>query len=245
MGAPKVTTVGGGSAKPTADAFNTFLLEQLQGGGFQGMMSGQNNPSPLSFNTQIDDSNPMFAALQNQMNQQRTLDVGNLRERFSGPGARGTPGAFAESSYLAQANPANVLAMGQLASGMRSDNRADQQAQGQYDLGRMGLDQNIMQMLMGAFQQSNSLGTPQAQTIMQPGGFSQFLGGLAGLAPFALAPFTGGASLGLPGMFGGGGGAKPGIGSKDGSSPNGSGPMQNPMGYGAGQFGLGFPMLPR
>ena len=207
MGAPKISSAGGGNAKPVADQFNNYLLNQLSTGGFQGRMSGQNNPSPLSFNTGMDiNSDPQMMAMQQMLNQQQGFNVANLRERFAGPGSRGTPGGFAEASYLSQAAPQNILAMGQLASGIRGDNRADLAAQGQYDLTRMGLDQNVMQMLMGAMQQSNALGTPQAQNFARPSDFSQIMGGVAGLAPFALAPFTGGASLGLAGMMGGMGG---------------------------------------
>jgi hypothetical protein len=202
MGAPKMRTAGGGGAKPVADSFNNFLLESLNSGGFSGMMSGQNNPSPLSFNTSVDMNNPQFAAMNQMLQQQQTQNIAGLRERFGGPAGRGTPGAFAEGNYLAQANPQNVLAMGQLADSIRGQNRADFQAQGQYDLGRMGLEQNNMEMMMRALMQAQGLGTPQAQNYMQPSGFSQTLGAIGSLAPYALAPFTGGASLGLPGMMG-------------------------------------------
>lgn len=201
MGAPKVKTIGGGSAAPTADAFNKYLLESLNSGAFSGMMSGQNNPSPLSFNTQVDMSNPQFAAMNQMLQQQQTQNVAGLRERFGGASARGTPGAFAEASYLSQANPQNILAMGQLANQIRGANLADLQAQGQYDIGRMGIQQNQMEMMMRAMMQAQGLGTPQAQVAMQPSGFSQALGAIGTLAPYALAPFTGGASLGIPGMM--------------------------------------------
>jgi hypothetical protein len=208
MGAPKIKTAGGGGAKPTADAFNNFLLEQIQSGQLGGMMSGQNNPSPLSFNTQQGiESNPMFAALGQMQQNQRGQDLAGLNERFAGPAGRGSVGAIAQGNYLAQANPANVLAMGQLSESLRGQNRADLTAQGQYDISRMGLDQNNLQMLMQALNTSNQLGTPQAQTFMQPSGFSQALGAVSSLAPYALAPFTGGASLGIPGMMGMMGGA--------------------------------------
>lgn len=242
MGAPKIKTAGGGGAKPTADAFNNYLLEQINNGTLGGMMNGQNNPSPLSFNTQQGiESNPMFAALGQMQQNQRGQDLAGLNERFSGPAGRGTVGAVAQGNYLAQANPANTLAMGQLASGIRGDNRADLQAQGQYDLSRMGLDQNNMQMLMQAMMQANSLGTPQAQTFMQPSGFSQVLGGLAGLAPYALAPFTGGASLGIPGMMGAAGAGM--IANKIGGGGGGAigGNGQNMFGF-AGMPGM--PMMP-
>lgn len=203
MGAPKVSTIGGGGAKPVADGFNTFLLNQLNSGTLGGMMNGQNNPSPLSFNTQnVDMNNPQFAALTQMQNNQRQMDMATLMQNFSGPSGRGTPGAFAQASYMAQANPANVLAQGQLLNSFRDQSRADTQAQGQYDLSRMGIDQNVLGMLMGAFQQAQGIGTPQAQNAIRPSGFNQVLGGIAGLAPYALAPFTGGASLGIPGMFG-------------------------------------------
>lgn len=195
-------TVGGGSAKPVADSFNRFLLDQLQTGNLSQMFSGQNQPERLDFNTSADMNNPQFAAMQNFLQQQQTQNLSGLRERFQGPQSRGTPGAFAESSYLSQAAPQNVLAMGQLADSIRGQNRADLSMQGQYDLGRMGIDQNTMQMLMQGMMQSNQLGTPQAQMVQKPSDFSQILGAASSIAPFALAPFTGGASLGLAGMFG-------------------------------------------
>jgi hypothetical protein len=204
---PKMKTAGGGGARPVADAFNQYLLSQLNqagGSGFQGMMSGQNNPSPLSFNTQVDMNDPQFAAMNQMLMQQQQQGLAGLNERFTGPNSRGTPGAFANASFLAQSGPQNILAMGNLADQIRNQNRADLGMQWQDQIARMQMDQNRMNMMMNAFQQSNTLGTPQAQTYMQPGGGSQILQGLAGIAPFALAPFTGGASLGL-GMFGGGG----------------------------------------
>jgi hypothetical protein len=242
MGAPKIKTAGGGGAKPTADAFNNFLLEQIQSGQLGGMMNGQNNPSPLSFNTQQGiESNPMFAALGQMQQNQRGQDLAGLNERFAGPSGRGSVGAIAQGNYLAQANPANVLAMGQLSESLRGQNRADLQAQGQYDLSRMGLDQNNLQMLMQAMGQANQLGTPQAQTYMQPSGFSQALGAVSSLAPYALAPFTGGASLGIPGMMGAAAGGMMAnkMGGMGGGAIGGNG--QNMFGFGGMP---GMPMMP-
>ncbi len=61
---------------------------------------------------------------------------------------------------------------------------------------------NALQMLMGGYQQSNQLGTPQAQTIQQPSPFGQLAGGLLGI---------GGQLLGGPlgGLLGRGGGQVP------------------------------------
>lgn len=65
----------------------------------------------------------------------------------------------------------------------------------------------ILSQLFGAMNGANQLGTPQAQTVQTPSGFSQALGFAKDFLPYAAAPFTGGASLGFAGRPGGGGGA--------------------------------------
>lgn len=224
---PRIKTAGGGSARPVGDAFQNFLLNNLNSGQFQQMMTGANNPAnqfaPLSWNTQnfqtsADMNDPQFAALAQMQARNMQQDVGGLRERFSMGGglSRGTPAAVAEGNYRAAAQPQNILAMGELANQMRGQQRADL-ALGQQDaIQRMqlanqqaGMNQDMVRALMDAYRQSTSIGIPQAQNFMQPSGFSQAMGALSGIAPFALAPFTGGASLGLGGLAGGGGFTNP------------------------------------
>lgn len=65
---------------------------------------------------------------------------------------------------------------------------------------------NVLNQIFGGLNGANQLGTPQAQTVRTPSIFSQVAGGLGAIAPYALAPFTGGASLGLGSMGGFGGG---------------------------------------
>lgn len=221
---PKIKTAGGGQAKGTADAFNNFLLTQLQSGNlanvFNQTLSGDNNPAqgfnPLTyqvpnFQNTVDANDPLFAARQAQLDRDTQMGLANMRTRFGAMG-RGSNAAMAESAFLSQANPANMLAMNDLANSMREQNRADTGLQAQDVLARMGMAMqgnqagmaNRMQglnMLFGGLQQANQLGTPQAQMFMQPSGFSQAMGAVAGLAPFAMAPFTGGASLGMAGTM--------------------------------------------
>lgn len=211
MGAPQTRTVGGGSATPTADAFNQFLLQQLNSGqlGQQigGMLSGANNPAqafnPLTYqvpnyNTQVDMNNPQFAAMQQMLNQQQTQNVANLRERFTagGGGARGSGASMAEAGYLAQAAPQNTLAMGQLADMIRMGQQRDLQLQQQDIANRMGVafgqqqlgaqqQMNMINQLFGGLGRAQGLGTPQAQTVQTPSQSSQILGFLGQIAPYA------------------------------------------------------------
>lgn len=226
MGAPQTRTVGGGSATPTADAFNQFLLQQLNSGQLgqqiSGMLSGANNPAqpfnPLTYqvpnyNTQVDMSNPQFAAMQQMLNQQQTQNVANLRERFTagGGGARGSGAAMAEAGYLAQANPQNVLAMGQLADVIRAGQQRDLALQQQDIANRMGLafgqqqlgaeqQMNLINQLFGGLGRAQAIGTPQAQTVQTPGAGSQALGFLGQIAPYIAMMIPGGQVLGAAGL---------------------------------------------
>lgn len=228
-------TVGGGKARGAADAFNTFLLNQLQNGtlgqAFNGQQSGANNGSqafnPLTYQQQNFDTsgqasmnNPLFGAMGDMLQRNTQQGVTDLRGRFGMGGApRGSNAAIAEGNFLAQSNPQNMLAMNQLGNSMRDQSRMDLGMGSQDMLARMGMamqqnqfgqsiDMQKLGMLFGGLQQANQLGTPGAQTVQTPSPFSQGMGALAGIAPFALAPATGGASLGLGGMFGGGGGGQ-------------------------------------
>jgi hypothetical protein len=70
-----------------------------------------------------------------------------------------------------------------------------------------------MNQMFGAFQQTNQLGTPQAQMVTQPSTWGQIGNAALGLGA---AYLTGGGSLGgmlggLGGLFGRGGGGMPGL----------------------------------
>jgi len=226
VGAPQTKTVGGGSATPTADAFNRFLLEQLNSGQLgqqiSGMLSGANNPAqafnPLTYqvspySSQVDMSAPQFAAAQQLMDRQNAMNVANLRERFTqgGGGARGTGAMQAEAAYLAQAPAQNVLALNQLAESMRNQGRQDYLTQQQDLATRMGLafgqqqlgaqqQMDLIGQLFGGLGRAQGLGTPQAQTVQTPGAGSQILGLLGQIAPYASMFIPGMQGIGLAGM---------------------------------------------
>lgn len=253
MGAPGTTTIGGGKAKLTGDAFNQYLLGGLNSGQFgmdaQAMMGQGFSPltyGQQNFNTSVDMSNPQFAAMNTMLSRQTAQGVNDIRSRFGAAGGapRGSAAAFAEGNYLAGANPANILAMGELANSIRGQDRADLALGSQDMLGRLGMASgersNMMNMLFQSLNNAMSIGTPQAQSVQKPSGFGQALGAISTLAPFALAPFTGGASLGLGGIFGAGAGASAGTLSKLAQA----GMNAAPGGYGSGNFGLQFPQYP-
>jgi hypothetical protein len=260
-----------------------------------------------------DTNSPEFAALRQMQNQQSSQDVANLRARFTAGGGSslGTGASLAEGQYLAQANPQNTLALGQLGRQMQEmdmanrglnanvllsqrgqnidqrgqDNQAaiagaqigqqgqmalldammrgqlgnqqsrlalaglgadtlqgdwrnqfDARSQGNRDrldasgmqndfnlnnynsqygnmlglgnlglglgglgaqLGGMGLQgsqmqnqnwQNFMNQLFNSFNQSNQIGSPQAQTVQNPGAFDQLMKGAGAIAPFFGGP---------------------------------------------------------
>lgn len=217
MGAPKTRTVGGGGATPTADAFNKFLLDQLNSGQLgqqiSGMLSGANNPAqafnPLTYQVpQMDMNNPQFAALQQMLGQQQTQNVANLRERYTqgGGGSRGSGAALAEAGYLAQAAPQNVLAMGQLAESLMAPQRQDVLSRMQLALGQQQLgsqqQMNLINQLFGGLGAAQQLGTPQAQTVQVPSAGSQVLGALGQIAPYIAMMIPGGQAAGIAGIAG-------------------------------------------
>lgn len=129
--------------------------------------------------------------------------------------------------------------------GQQSSNALQNQSLGnQFGLGAsgQGMQGNMaaLSQLFGGFNQANQIGTPQAQTVQTPSAFSQFMSGVGQIAPYALAPFTGGASL--AGMFGG---VNPFGGSGGGGSANlmavPNSMAAGPMGGLQYNFGLGTP----
>lgn len=87
--------------------------------------------------------------------------------------------------------------------GLNSNNLAATQGGANYDLANNQLNsQNIGQILSFLFSglnQTNGLGTTQAQTVQQPSGFQNFVSGVSGLTS-AVAPIAGLFSGGVPGV---------------------------------------------
>jgi hypothetical protein len=98
-------------------------------------------------------------------------------------------------------NQFNQNAFGQMSQNQMGMAGIGAQLQGLAQQGQLGAMGNIF----GALGQSNQLGTPQAQTVMQPSAFSQGLGALTGIAGIAGGLMTGNpmAALGGLSQFGG------------------------------------------
>lgn len=174
-----------------------------------GLQQAQFNAGQLNNMTQAQ----LQAALQNQQ-------MGN---QF-GLGAAGL------NLQAGQGNAANRLAAAQMANNF---NLANAQNQAQFGLGTnqlnaqqlqnmIGQGLNLNQLgnqntmaalaqLFGGFQQSNALGTPQAQMIQQPSAFGQLAnaGLQLGSAYLGGGGSFGGIGRGLASLFGGGGGPQP------------------------------------
>ncbi len=201
MGASKTRTVGGGKARPVADRFNKMLLEGLDNGMFEdsiyNLFSGADNP--LTTPAPVDMNDPQFAAAGRLFDQERTRSVADLRSRYGAEGGapRGSAAMTAEALYASDADARKVLGMNDIANTIREQNRADRAITSQELMFQGNRELSVLANLFDSYRQANSLGTAQAQIVQQPSDFSQALGAVAGLAPFALAPFTGGASLGL------------------------------------------------
>jgi hypothetical protein len=104
----------------------------------------------------IDPNSDYGKAIQQMVSNQQMQDVAALRERFTGTGgSSGTPAAYAESNYRAQAAP-------QLINAMEQANQAERGL----NLQQMGLANNAMlgqnQILAGLGQAQNQFGLQQA-----------------------------------------------------------------------------------
>lgn len=185
-------TVGGGAAAPVASDFGSFLQSLLQPAGMQttgGTALARSNPVgqtgdlASAFHQLLSGGAGVAGGINDILQQQKTTDIANLRERYSmGGTGYGTPAATAESRYLGTFTPQAAVQVGQ--------------AQNENIARALGL-------IMPAFQQAFGLGTPQAQTIQQKGFGGQLLSGITGLAG-AAAPF-----FGAGGIFGAGGNGIP------------------------------------
>lgn len=216
---------GIGEAGRQTNAFRGAMDNQLAGVGadqgqfaqyFRGVQAG--NPGGAQAQDysytphdllNVDLNSPEFNALRTMQNRQSQADLANLSAKFSsmGAGGRGTGAAYAQGNYLAEANPRNILAQGDLMRQIQGMDLSNYQANNQNRQALLGLGQNqnqldqawagmqaqtglglnnqsmqgIQQMLaqlFGGMQQSNGLGTAQRQTIQVPNGYQQTIGGI-------------------------------------------------------------------
>lgn len=160
---PKVNTVGGGPATGLANDWVGFLDKGLNTGTFgAGRGAGPGAIDSTTgiagvLNEWLSGGGGKFGdALQSIIGRKQNLDIANLHQRYGAAGV-GSPGAFAESSYRAQAAPEAALAIGNF---------------------QLKALEPILQMI----QQLSGKGIPQAETLIQPGFAQQALGALPGLA---------------------------------------------------------------
>ena len=134
--APQVSTnnlmqgYGTGGSVPNVD-YSSLLNNQY------GYTANQLQP--------LDVNSPIAQAALQQINNQTTQGLANLKAQFTagGGGAFGTPAAYAESNYLAQAAPQIATALGNLNAqqqGLNLQNAALNQ-QGQQNANQLGLTQ--------------------------------------------------------------------------------------------------------
>lgn len=157
-------TVGGGPARGLAKDFTGFLQDFITtgsfGGGTAGQQAGVANPMSDAANVfgllnSIINNPQADQAVQDQISKTQDRNVNQIRARFgtSGGSAFGSPAAFAENQYRAEATPQVAMAMDQMA-------------------------QNRLASLMPFFTQAmgiSGMGIPQTQTTMQPNGWMQGL----------------------------------------------------------------------
>jgi len=162
--APKTGTVGGGPATGLAKDFTGWLDKALNTGSFGGAGTGDPTSDTRGFTGVLNDilsqgGGQFGGALGDLIKQRQTADIGDLRARFGAQGgmAFGTPAAYAESSYRAQAAPQAGVAIGQL---------------------QLQALQPILQALMGL----SGMGIPQAQSYVSPSPWLSGVEALGGLA---------------------------------------------------------------
>jgi hypothetical protein len=202
MGA-KPETIGGGSARGVSDQFSG-LLSQALNGGFNtqqyGQSTGMDNfgrANPMKSTMNIGDAlGALISGGGTMANnygalsaQAREKEMGDLQSQFSlGGTGFGTPSAVGQARFAAQFDP--------------------QTAMNQSQLQTEGITK-ALSFLFPSLQQAYGLGTPQAETVMKPSGFTNFMSGLNQVAGVAsqFVPFAGG--------------NKSGAGSNAGTSPQG------------------------
>lgn len=201
MGA-KPTTIGGGKSVGVANDFATQLQQWLSGGfgsvpGAQqtagdnlGRSDPQGQVSNLSqaFAALLNGGGGMANSVQQVADIRRKENVNDIRSRYAlGGTGYGTPAASGEARFLAEFDPAVAGQVGQI---------------------QMDGITKALSMLLPLYQQQAGLGTPQAQTVMKPSGFSQALSTIGQIGSIA-APFIPGAApfaAGAKALGGGGGG---------------------------------------
>lgn len=196
MGA-KPTTIGGGKSTGVANDFASQLQQWLSQGfgsvpGAQqtaGDNLGRSNPGgqvsnlTQAFQALFSGGNGLANSVQQVADIRRKENVGDIRSRYAlGGTGYGTPAASGEARFLAEFDPAVAGQVGSI---------------------QMDGITKALSLLMPLFQQQVDKGTPQAQTVMKPSGFTDAIstiGQVAGIAAPFVMPGLGGAA-----SFAGGG----------------------------------------
>lgn len=157
-------TIGGGSATGLADSFTAALKGFIDtgsfGGGTAGQQTGAANPMGdaagiFGLMNSIINNPQADASVQEMLTRDINRGRDDIRARFGASGGMGfgTPAAVAEGMYQAESAPRIAMAMDEMATN------------------RLGALLPIFNMAA----QMAALGTPQAQTVMQPSGWMQGL----------------------------------------------------------------------
>jgi hypothetical protein len=180
---PQTKTIGGGAATGFSDDFVKWLSGGLNTGTFgnPGQQFGAANPIGSTTGVSGALNYALGSGAQGDINsvikQAQQQSIGDLRSRYSmGGTGTGSPSAYAESMFRAQAAPQAGIQLANL---------------------RMQYLQPLLQMMMGTAMR----GTPQATTMVSPSPFMQAMSGLSGAAQGAsglmggLSMFGGGGGL--------------------------------------------------
>lgn len=187
----KYKEVGGGAAKGLGNDFASFLQSGLNSGYFgAGTPAGYGAPAQAGgiagfLNDVLSGgAGKLGGSLQQILQTQQNNDISGIRSRFGvgGGTAFGTPGAYAESTYRAQAAPQITSAIGQLQA-------------------------SVLGPLLGQIGGLAQRGIPQAEVVGQQNPWIQAASLAAPIAGGLLGgPLGAGIGASLGGMFGGGGG---------------------------------------
>lgn len=109
----------------------------------------------------LDVNGTLATAAQQQIHNQTTQDLANLKAQFTagGGGAFGTPAAYAESNYLAQAAPQIATALGNLNAQQQGLNIQNAGVNNQAQQAAQGMDLSQAQSLASMLGQQQSLQT--------------------------------------------------------------------------------------
>lgn len=162
--APKTGTAGGGSATGLAKDYTGWLDKALNTGSFGVAGKGDPVADTKGFTGVLNDilsqgGGKFGGALGELIKMSQDRDVGALRSRFGASGGMslGTPAAFAESSYRAQAAPQAATAIG-------------------------SLQLQAMEPILRSLLSLSGMGIPQAQTFASPNPWLSGLEALGGAA---------------------------------------------------------------